>query len=104
MLEVRHKKYLKSLAHSLKPLVKIGQKGLTSFVVTEIKKTAIAHELIKIQLPSKTQATEKDSILDNLRTFLDERFSIVDRIGRNIILFYREADQKKARIKLDSTS
>ena len=103
MLRSQQKQYLKSLAHPLKPLVKIGQKGLSEFVLNEIKNTAIVHELIKIQLPSKKQAAENDSILENLKALLDKRFYIVDRIGRNVILFYKENNLKKARIKLDLT-
>ena len=43
------KKKLKSIAHSLKPLVLIGQKGLTGTLVDSIHKSLDDHELIKIK-------------------------------------------------------
>ena len=43
------KKYLRSLAHELKPFVMIGQQGLSESVLAEINSTLLKHELIKIK-------------------------------------------------------
>ncbi len=44
------KKQLKSDAHSLKPVVIIGQAGLTDAVLAEIELALDYHELIKIKI------------------------------------------------------
>ncbi|MBW1754247.1 MAG: YhbY family RNA-binding protein, partial [Deltaproteobacteria bacterium] len=43
------KKHLRGLAHSLKPVVFIGQKGITDTVVRSINEALNSHELIKVK-------------------------------------------------------
>jgi len=42
---------LKARAHSLEPVVLIGNKGLTDEVVTEVDRALKVHELIKVRAP-----------------------------------------------------
>jgi len=49
-LNASQKKNLRSLAHHLKPLVTVADKGLSQTVVTEIGRALNDHELIKIKL------------------------------------------------------
>nr|WP_308447375.1 ribosome assembly RNA-binding protein YhbY [Parachitinimonas caeni] len=44
------RQYLKGLAHNLKPVVMIGNNGLTDAVIREIAINLDAHELIKIRV------------------------------------------------------
>ena len=44
------RRYLKSLAHHLNPVVMIGNNGLTDSVIREIAVNLDAHELIKIRV------------------------------------------------------
>ncbi|PID62567.1 MAG: ribosome assembly RNA-binding protein YhbY [Gammaproteobacteria bacterium] len=46
----QQKKYLKGLAHTLDPVVRIGQKGLTEAVLAELEIALDHHELVKINL------------------------------------------------------
>ena len=48
-LTPRERAALKARAHSLEPVVKIGQHGLTDSVVAEIDRALTAHELIKVR-------------------------------------------------------
>lgn len=50
------KKSLKAKAHTLKPVVWLGQQGLTPAVLTEIDQALTVHELIKVKIPG----VEKD--------------------------------------------
>lgn len=50
MLTSTDKKNLKAKAHSLKPVVMIGQSGLNDAVLTEIQSALSAHELIKVRI------------------------------------------------------
>jgi RNA-binding protein len=45
------RKLLKARAHSLEPVVLIGNKGLTDEVVTEVDRALTVHELIKVRAP-----------------------------------------------------
>jgi len=44
------RQYLKALAHELKPLVQVGQQGVTDEVVAATNRALADHELIKVRL------------------------------------------------------
>jgi RNA-binding protein len=52
-LSTKHLAHLRGLAHDKKPVVLLGQKGVTDAVITEIEAALLAHELIKIRLQSE---------------------------------------------------
>jgi len=56
ILTGKQKNYLRGLAHSLSPIVTIGNKGLTEPVLAEIEAALDHHELLKIKLPSNDKA------------------------------------------------
>ena len=49
-LSPKQRQALKAQAHALKPVVMIGQNGLTDAVVRETDRALKAHELIKIRV------------------------------------------------------
>lgn len=53
ILNNKQKQYLKGLAHSLKPVVLLGQHGLTEGVLAEIDLALNHHELIKVKVASE---------------------------------------------------
>ncbi|GAB3290807.1 ribosome assembly RNA-binding protein YhbY [Pseudidiomarina andamanensis] len=52
-LSNKQKQHLKSLAHSLKPVVLLGANGLTEGVMAEIELALEHHELIKVKVPDE---------------------------------------------------
>lgn len=48
-LSVVERKQLRARAHSLNPILQLGEKGLTDAVIAEIERALVAHELIKIR-------------------------------------------------------
>jgi RNA-binding protein len=48
-LTTKQKKYLRASAHALKPVVYIGQQGMSAAVVKEIDRALCDHELIKVR-------------------------------------------------------
>ena len=48
-LTTKQKKYLRALAHKLKPVVYIGQQGMTDAVLKEADRALSDHELIKVR-------------------------------------------------------
>lgn len=89
MLTSKQVSYLKSLSHNLKPVVIIGNKGLTESVSKEIEANLDAHELIKIQV-KEVSKVKRNLILDSLCEKI--RAERVNHIGRQFIIF--KASQK----------
>ena len=49
-LKASQRKYLKGLAHRLKPVVQVGQDGVTEGVLGAVDAALLTHELIKVRL------------------------------------------------------
>jgi RNA-binding protein len=86
---------LKKLAHHLKPVVMIGQHGLTDSVINEIDLSLDHHELIKIKLAGADKSDR-----DALSAAIIERVSaeLVQVIGRTAIFYRANPNKKKNRI------
>jgi RNA-binding protein len=83
------KRYLKGLAHPLKPVVMIGNKGLTDNVHAEIDNALEQHELIKVRV----SGLEKEERLEMITAIsLKSSSNIVMTIG-HIAAFYRPAKE-----------
>ena len=84
------KQALKTRAHILKPLVIIGEKGLTETVLAEIDRALFDHELIKIKIvtPEKDLASEFVATIE-----ADLKAVKVQSIGR-IVVLYRKSSKK----------
>ncbi|WP_456417767.1 ribosome assembly RNA-binding protein YhbY [Thiolapillus sp.] len=90
--QIRH---LRGLAHSLKPVVMIGQHGLRDAVLEEIGIALGFHELIKVKV-SAGDRDERDEIIRQITN--NTRAELVQRIGNMAVLFRR--NHKKPRIVL----
>lgn len=83
------KQHLKGLAHTLSPVVIIGEKGLTEAVLKETDGALKAHELIKIKAGSDEKET-RAQWLERICEALDA--SPVQQIGK-ILVIYRAAEK-----------
>ncbi len=91
---------LKGLAHHLKPVVQVGNSGLTPSVRAEVARALETHELVKIQLPGQNSAGEKQEAVEELGQALPQHTHVVDRIGRTAILYLEKApDEAKITLK-----
>jgi len=86
--------HLKGVAHSLKPVVLLGNNGLTEAVVAEIDYALNHHELIKVKIPSEDRET-KILIVDAICR--ETTATKIQVIGKTLII-YRESPEKKIRI------
>jgi RNA-binding protein len=93
-LSVEQRKYLKALAHSMKPVVMIGAQGLTEAVIKETGVALAAHELIKVRVLGDDRAA-RETWFKALCEASDA--APVQHIGK-LLLLYKPAE--KARIKL----
>ena len=88
------KKYLRGLGHHLKPVIVVGDGGLSEAVVKEFESTINHHELIKVRV----RAGDRDSRDEILKKLCNQETSLVARIGNVALIFRRNAD--KPRINL----
>lgn len=75
---------LKARAHSLNPVVMIGQHGLTESVIKETDAALKAHELIKVRVLGDDRQ-ERIAICEALCSAVDARF--VQHIGKLLVLW-----------------
>ena len=73
--------YLRGLAHGLKPVVLVGNNGLTEAVYNEIELALEHHELIKIRLPAGDKQARSDAILEVAQQTKAECVQTIGRIG-----------------------
>ncbi len=85
---------LRNLAHKLKPVVIIGNNGLTENVLNEIIEQLEHHELIKVRVNAE-ERDERKAMIDEV--CLQGNALLVQRIG-HIAVFYKPA--KEPTIKL----
>lgn len=94
-LSESQKKYLRGLGHHLKPVVMVGDAGISESVLKEFDQTIEHHELIKVRVRGIDRDHRDRMIAEIAR---QGNANLVQRIG-NIALFYRPA-RKKQHIKL----
>ena len=88
MLSKQQIKALKGKAHSLKPVVMIGQHGLSDNVHMEIDQALEAHELIKIKIPVTDEKQRLVSII--LESHHAEKVML---IGRTLVIYREKAPE-----------
>lgn len=80
----------KGQAHKLKPVVMIGNNGLTEAVQLEINQALTDHELIKIKISSQ----ERESRLAFINEITQvQHATLIDQIG-HIAVLYRKSNKK----------
>jgi RNA-binding protein len=90
------RKYLRKMAHDLKPVAFIGKQGLTEAVVAAVREVLEAHELIKVKLLEHTD--EKQEIAEFLAT--ETASALVAIIGHVAILYREQPNPEKRTILL----
>lgn len=90
------RKRLRGLAHSLKPVVQVGQKGITPPVMGELERALDHHELVKVKLFGERD--ERQELAEDLARRL--RAELVGTIGTVAILYRRHPDPDARKIRL----
>jgi RNA-binding protein len=94
VLDGRKRRHLRALAHHQKPVVQVGQGGVTAGVVTALDKALLAHELVKVRVLG-----DGDADLETMGNELGRatNSALAQSIGKTL-LFYRP-HPKKPRIR-----
>jgi RNA-binding protein len=91
-LKPSQKRYLRGLAHALKPVVAVGNKGVSAAVVAEFSLALDHHELIKVRLAGEDRDARKAQIVALSDVPGAE---LVQTIGKIACFYRRNADAPK---------
>lgn len=99
-LSESQKKYLRGLGHPLKPVIIVGDSGLSESLLAEYESTLNHHELIKIRVRVGDRAA-RDEIIEKLCS--ESSANLVQRIGNGALLYRPNLNKKtEKRIRLPS--
>lgn len=91
MLTGKQKRFLRSLGHSLKPVITVGKSEVSDALRAETLKALDAHELIKVKL-LESCAMDRNEVADLLAEGCSA--DVAQVLGRTMLL-YRAAKEPK---------
>ena len=91
----KQRRYLRGLAHHLKPVVIVGQGGLSTALVQKVRMELGHHELIKIKVSSEAPLDAKEAAEDLAE---ETGAAVAQVIGRMVVLYQKR--EKKPAIQL----
>jgi RNA-binding protein len=91
----KQRRHLKGLAHHLKPVVMVGQHGLSESVVNETALTLATHELIKMRINAGDRK-ERAGIIAEIADKTGAE--LVQTIGHVAVFYLRNPDKPKIRL------
>ena len=91
----KQKRYLRKLAHPLKPSVKIGKQGLSPENKREIEVQLMDHELVKLKVLDSCSLSKKECA-NELGKIKD--LEVVQVIGKTLVLFCPHPDDPEIKL------
>ena len=98
MLKGFQRKYLRGLAHTYKPVVLIGQKGISESLSESFEDALNSHELIKVKFVDFKEKEQKKELIEEL-----EKAAFCEMVGMtgHIAIFFRQnRDPEKRKISI----
>jgi RNA-binding protein len=89
-LSEKQRRHLRGLAHELKPIIRLGNAGLTPAVAGETDRALRDHELIKVKATAGGDREARDTIFGELARLTAS--ALVHRIGNVAVLYRPRAD------------
>ena len=88
----KDRRHLRALAHSLSPVVIVGQRGVNDGVVRQVDQALTDHELIKVRIGSESPVGRDDAA-----ALLSDRTGaeLAGTIGRVMILYRQHPEHPK---------
>ncbi len=76
------KKFLRGLAHHLRPVVQVGQNGVTESVIQAVNSALLEHELVKVKM---REPEDKKAMAQQLAD--DTASALCGTVGHVVILY-----------------
>ena len=89
-LSSAQRRHLRSLAHPLKPIVTVGEAGISESVVSALDDALTAHELVKIRLRQPSNKKEAAQSLADA-----SRAALCGVVGHTVVLYRPDPDTPK---------
>lgn len=83
------KRYLRGLAHDLKPVVMVGAKGVGPALLAELDQALELHELVKVRVAAGDRE-ERDAMIESMVE--PSEANLVARIGHVAVLYRRRRE------------
>ena len=96
-IDNKKRKFLKSKAHSLKPVVFIGKDRINESVIKAIEHSVESHELIKIRF--NQYKDEKTQLIEKINCEINTQ--LIGLIGNIAIIFRQNKDINKRKYFID---
>ncbi|RMG31535.1 MAG: YhbY family RNA-binding protein [Gammaproteobacteria bacterium] len=91
------RRHLRGLGQRLRPVVMVGQRGLTDAVVEEVDRSIRHHELMKVRVSVGDRA-ERDRVIAELCERTGS--TLIQRIGNVALLFRRNPQQPRISLEV----
>jgi RNA-binding protein len=91
-LDGKGRRALRALGHHLRPVVQIGQAGITGALVEATGDALAAHELIKVKVLESAPLDRRQAARD---LAAETRSEVAQILGRTILLFRRNPESPK---------
>ena len=92
-ISTKEKKQFRAIAHHLKPIVTVGDKGLTTNVTTEVSRALHDHELIKVRI-SGGRERRQQIVKDLCKKTASDLVQLVGGVG----VLYKSSPTPNARL------
>jgi RNA-binding protein len=92
------KRFLRGLAHPLKPVVFVGQKGFTQSLVDAIGEALDHHELVKVKFVEFKEKQKKLALVEQIEKTVP--CQMVGLVGHIATFFRQQSDPEKRKINL----
>jgi RNA-binding protein len=96
------KRFLRGVAHSLKPVVFVGQKGFSPTLVNAMNEALDHHELVKVKFVEFKQKEKKLALVQQIEA--SAACEMVSVVGHMATFFRRHSDPQKRKINLPQRS
>ncbi|MEE4112487.1 MAG: ribosome assembly RNA-binding protein YhbY [Desulfobacteraceae bacterium] len=94
------KQFLRGVAHALKPVVFVGQKGVTQSLVDAVDDALEQHELVKVKFVDFKEKEKKLALVERIEASVP--CQMVGLIGHMATFFRQQSDPEKRKINLPS--
>ena len=92
------KKYLKGIVHGMKPVVFVGQKGLSPALTKAVDESLEKHELIKVKFIDFKEKDQKEEIATAIEK--ETSSELVGMVGHVAIFYRQQKDPEKRKINV----
>lgn len=83
-LDMQQRRALRARAHALKPVLTVGERGVSEALLAELELTLETHELIKVRLPAVAR-DERQALAGALTEASGA--ALVQSVGRIVVLY-----------------